>query len=265
MIARLEIWKLLSYASSHEGVGWTVSAVVHTCGALAASAALIGSIPNRPPLLLGQTNEAHVRLQASFTEPSPPPRKAMTEKPLVLVVPKQARPADRVRLQADVAALRPVAIIERSLAPPPMPELHRQDQGPESTDLSRTEAAPLPRVARQPRAIHLDEAHASAVTSSPEHVAVGDGGRTPPQLLSNRPPEYPEEALRNRQQGIVILRVSITATGDVLELKVLSSSGHAILDTAATEAVGAWRFVPAQHDGQPVPATVRLPVRFVLQ
>lgn len=61
-----------------------------------------------------------------------------------------------------------------------------------------------------------------------------------------------------------MLRISITAGGVVSHIEVAETSGYAILDEAASEAVGRWRFAPARRNGEAVAWTARLPVRFRL-
>ena len=77
-------------------------------------------------------------------------------------------------------------------------------------------------------------------------------------------PTYPVRAVVERLEGTVVLRVHVTSEGRVSAVEVFSSSGHAVLDAAAVRAVRNWQFTPAHRAGHPVSATVRLPVRFVL-
>jgi protein TonB len=83
--------------------------------------------------------------------------------------------------------------------------------------------------------------------------------------LGNPKPDYPLEARRRRWQGDVVLRVSVSPAGRPEAIEMLSSSGHAVLDAAATTAVSSWRFDPATRGGAPVRAPVDVPIRFRLQ
>ncbi len=65
--------------------------------------------------------------------------------------------------------------------------------------------------------------------------------------------------------GRVMLRVSVSADGTPLEVDVLSTSGHSILDSAALSAVRQWRFSPAMRTGKPVAAIAEVPIRFRLE
>jgi protein TonB len=86
-----------------------------------------------------------------------------------------------------------------------------------------------------------------------------------PDELHNEPPEYPEESRAAREQGVVILQVEVTATGEPASLSILKSSGYFRLDQAARRAVQRWKFHPAMTAGIPVSSEADVPVRFKLQ
>ena len=77
-------------------------------------------------------------------------------------------------------------------------------------------------------------------------------------------PEYPLAARRRRMEGSVLLLVGVGENGDPARVRVRESSGSALLDTAAVEAVRRWQFEPAQIDGGPVASELEVPVRFQL-
>jgi periplasmic protein TonB len=66
-------------------------------------------------------------------------------------------------------------------------------------------------------------------------------------------PKYPEEAARLGEQGTTELNLNIAVSGDVLDAKLISSSGSPRLDDAImTHAVRHWRFTPCMDHGQAV-------------
>ena len=75
--------------------------------------------------------------------------------------------------------------------------------------------------------------------------------------------KYPAQALRANVGGEVLVQFIITTEGKVEELKVISSV-HPSLSSEALRVVklsnGGW--IPATHNGQPVPYTYVHPVRF---
>jgi len=85
------------------------------------------------------------------------------------------------------------------------------------------------------------------------------------QYRSAPPPAYPVPALRNHEQGTVLLRVEVDPSGQPVNVSIERSSGSRSLDQAARQQVlRHWRFVPAQRDGTAVPAIGLVPVQFSL-
>lgn len=82
--------------------------------------------------------------------------------------------------------------------------------------------------------------------------------------LDNPAPRYPPLSRRQREQGVVWLRVYVLANGlpNTIELK--QSSGSKRLDEAALDVVKRWRFVPAKRADQPVASWVVVPISFSL-
>lgn len=83
--------------------------------------------------------------------------------------------------------------------------------------------------------------------------------------LRNPPPRYPPAARRNGDEGKVTLKVLVSPAGVPVRVEVDQSSGSSPLDSAALDAVRAWRFVPARRGVQNVEAWVRVPVVFRLE
>src|SRR5690606_32339234 len=76
---------------------------------------------------------------------------------------------------------------------------------------------------------------------------------SPPELLEQVEPEYPQEELAEAREVSVVLRLSIDAQGNVVDAEVLESAGPAF-DEAALAAARKFRFVPAKRHGTPIPA-----------
>jgi protein TonB len=99
---------------------------------------------------------------------------------------------------------------------------------------------------------------AATVPLAPGDVPVPIPGQTPA-------PEYPSAAMRNGDQGTVMVRVDVGADGIPTSVEVAERSGSRDLDRAALTAVRQWRFQPAQRDGQPVPGAVTVPIDFKMR
>lgn len=87
----------------------------------------------------------------------------------------------------------------------------------------------------------------------------------PARALAGNPlPAYPEAAREDGLEGKVRLVVDVDAQGRVTDVRWAQRSGVMLLDVAARDAVRQWRFEPARHDGQAVPATVAVTLQFRL-
>jgi TonB family protein len=75
---------------------------------------------------------------------------------------------------------------------------------------------------------------------------------------------YPRVALRNRQQGTVVVRLLVLPSGEVGDVSVVKSSGYPQLDAAALVETGNWRYLPAVRDGEAVSAEIDVAIRFRL-
>jgi len=85
------------------------------------------------------------------------------------------------------------------------------------------------------------------------------------EYLYNPPPDYPPRARRLGLEGEVLVRTRVLPNGECGELVLGQSSGHALLDQAAMEAVRTWRFRPARRGDEEIVSWVEIPVRFRLQ
>ncbi len=65
-------------------------------------------------------------------------------------------------------------------------------------------------------------------------------------------PTYPPAAKSVRASGVVKVEVTVDENGEVAEIG--KASGHAMLQSAAKDAIRKWRFKPFTRDGQPVKA-----------
>jgi len=77
-------------------------------------------------------------------------------------------------------------------------------------------------------------------------------------------PPYPALSRELGEEGVVLLRISVGAGGEFEQVQLLRSSGFIRLDRAARDGVRSWRFDAAWQAGQPVAASIDIPVRFRL-
>jgi protein TonB len=81
-------------------------------------------------------------------------------------------------------------------------------------------------------------------------------------LIKKAAPSYPANALRMRIEGPVQLLATISKTGDISAVKVLS--GDPNLVRAAVDAVKQWKYKPYLLDGSPVEMQTQITVSFKL-
>ncbi|ATE71321.1 energy transducer TonB [Lysobacter capsici] len=86
------------------------------------------------------------------------------------------------------------------------------------------------------------------------------------QALSSPPPTYPPQAVRENLTGVVELEILVGIDGKPIDVTVVRSSGHRLLDQAAIRVVKSrWKFQAAMSNGQPVQARGRVPIEFKLE
>jgi protein TonB len=101
----------------------------------------------------------------------------------------------------------------------------------------------------------FDPSHGAKVVPAVSAISAGvaDG-----MLVHKTAPVYPEIAKSAHVSGTVVLSASITRSGDLINIRVVS--GPAMLRNAAMEAVKSWRYRPYLLNNQPVEVetTIRL-------
>jgi protein TonB len=96
-------------------------------------------------------------------------------------------------------------------------------------------------------------------------VQPGTPGLVDPELVELRRVRYPPLAKMRKIEGIVVLRVLVSETGDVLEVNLLRGVTPDVgIDQAAIEAVRGGSFRPATKDGVAVKAYKNVTVPFRL-
>ena len=81
-------------------------------------------------------------------------------------------------------------------------------------------------------------------------------------LIKKVQPSYPRNALALRIEGPVELMETISKTGDITHIKILS--GDPQLTRAAAEAVKQWKYKPYLLNGEPVEIQTQVTINFKL-
>lgn len=218
-------------------MGWGGSLMVH-----GVAIAACGLLMVRPPETGIDQAPVAAEIQLMETPAAPesedlPPREMIAEADPV--PPAQAA-------EAPLAATVPPAPVE-SL---PDSQLQPLPAAPSSPVKKESSAAPSKRL--------------SSKTPSLPSAASRGAREALPDYLRNPPPAYPESSRLAREEGVVILDVTVAPSGKPTEVLLGRSSRHKALDQAAITAVRGWKFRPAMANGIPVSSRVAVPVRFEL-
>ncbi len=145
-----------------------------------------------------------------------------------------------------------------------------QSSDPNSSPLPMASSAPEPVAPSIPVAEAVEPPSTPDPTpplptpkATPEDTRPDVMARPLPENL--REPQYPERARRMNQEGSTLLKARVDQDGQVVQVQIVASSGHPVLDEAAQQAVQTWRFAPAQKNGEAIPSWVTVPINFSLQ
>jgi protein TonB len=107
----------------------------------------------------------------------------------------------------------------------------------------------------------FDAPKTTVKAAAPKKINIS-GGVAAGNLIQKTQPVYPPIAKAARVQGTVVLQATISKTGTIEGLRVVS--GPAMLQQAAQDAVRSWRYRPYLLDGDPVEVETTVTVIFTL-
>lgn len=183
-------------------------------------------------------------------------------------------------------AAPPTPVVEPPAPPPPEPVRKVEPPKPVKTTprppkpLAPAKPPPEPVIAESATALSSDTPVAAPVEAPPPAaptaapVAESAASAAPAPVtaarfdadyLNNPAPAYPPLSRRMREEGKVMLRVTVTPDGLPGRVEVARSSGSERLDQAASNAVRQWRFVAARQGDRAVEASVLVPIIFKLE
>ncbi len=181
---------------------------------------LAARLPEGPARIETPVEELEMTVQ--FLEPSPPPPEAPP--------PELLRREPRRVPRPDPTPEEPEPVV---VPPPPAPR-----------PPSALSPLPAPLAAPAPASLPVP---APPEPASPEpgpiRVSLGQG----PGIVKKVEPLYPPAARAARQEGTVVLDVLISRAGTVTGVTLVRSA-RPMLDKAAMEALGQWRFSPGERD-----------------
>jgi periplasmic protein TonB len=135
--------------------------------------------------------------------------------------------------------------------------------GPGPAPHARVPPTPAPEARATPNAGKPVAMSAQAVAvKKTTHLASRALSRTPPLLLRDVRPAYPEAARRAHRQGWVDVSYTVDRRGRVVDARVVDAHPTHMFDVAALSAVRHWEFKPARVDGHPVAQKVSSRIQF---
>lgn len=213
-------------------------------------------------VLLITTDEAQV-----FAMPAGNPNPSVSIN--LVAMPKPSAPAEPVTSQ-------------------PVPPEEQVKPAPAKPKIEKTKPTPKPKVVKKPvPAAQAKQAPASKTNTEKLETSVNEPQNEPTQakpttasqgvssqpILVDKPafvttpvqPRYPRIAQKRGIEGTVMYEIWLDEQGNQIKQQLLTSSGTAILDQSALEAIKQWKFSPRILDGVPVAHRVHIPVRFKLE
>lgn len=197
---------------------------------------------------------------------------------LVHVAGSGVQPAEIPQPRVVQARLIPATVASAPQpVPPPSQQSPRAKPSPQVSPVTAPVAVPVSRpsavahLAVQPAAVPATLPAPPAGVAKVEAAipAIPQAIVTPPRhdaaYLHNPQPEYPLLARRRREEGLVRLRVRVSAEGRAELVEVADSSGSPRLDQAAQQAVRLWRFEPARSGDNNIADWVEVPIGFKLE
>ncbi len=178
--------------------------------------------------------------------------------PEPVVEPPPVKP--KPKPEPKIVEKAPVKVAKKAVEPPaPKPK-------PQPKPTPKPEPKPVEKAPVQPTPAPPPAAASSATQASQQSgvseipVVTKPMFRKPPT-----PAEYPRQARRRNQEGTVLVEALVDERGDVVQVKVIKSSGFALLDQSAIKAVQSWAFQPSRIGGKATQSRVQVPVLFELR
>jgi protein TonB len=174
-----------------------------------------------------------------------------------LPTPPPQLPVQKIKPLA--VAAKPVVQIAKRIETPPQPIVDESFPSQSEPEISESR----PAASAIPANVEIENSPPSLpetpAASPPLVVASAE-----PDYRKNPPPDYPSLARRKKQEGLVILIVTVNTNGVPLKVEIKQGSGFSLLDNAAFDAVSRWQFEPAKVNQNPIVSVVEIPISFRL-
>lgn len=226
-------------------LSWAIGATLVVHGGLAAFVATLPREADAPPPTVITVRE----VTREAPPPPPPPPPAVAAAPVPAAAPPKPKPAaPKVK---PAAPPPPTSAPAAAPAPTNLGLTMSNSGGGDGPAVAAPAEAPAPK-AEAPVAKTLAAAPAASGCSDPI---------VKPTPISVVQPAFTQDAKDAGITGKVRVEITISATGDVTNARVIAGLGYG-LDEAALEAARAATFSPATQCGEPVATTFTIGMRF---
>jgi len=200
-------------------------------------------------------------------EPTPPQEAAAEPEPVKETPPEQV--AEAPPPPEPIPELKPEEtppVDESPLAPEPevtLPKEVKTETVPEEKPVERPEPKKAePDKTPKEKAEKAKEPKAAQKSDSAQQkqAAASAKGKFDPNPIYRAKPAYPAGARSSKIEGYVVVRYSVSASGAVTSVSVVSASPPGIFNSATMAAVRQWRFKPSPQGGSRS-TTVRFKLR----
>lgn len=198
-----------------------------------------------PPSPVEEAKEMPPEVPAVET---PPPEKVLEEPPPATPVAEPA-PQPVTEPPVEEAPLAPNPEVTLPKEAPAEPEKPKPEAREEKAKEKPVEKAPAEKPAPKTESRQQQKAAASAK------------GRFDPNPIYRAKPAYPASARASKIEGYVVVRYSVSASGSVSNVRVVSANPPGIFNSATIAAVQQWRFKPSPQGAQGRQTTVRFKLR----
>lgn len=224
------------FAAAIIGAAWNVVFPTHTPNLTAAYS--LTALPDPPP-------------------PPPPPPKPAEAAP----APKLAAVAPPPPPAAQLLELAPRTIPDLVphidlTPPPPPPPAHVESAGVIG---GSAEGTPDGKLGGQIGG-HGKGLAGSLVFPDDGRVYVERDAKLPLVPIDQKPPTYPEDAIKDHKEDSVLVRYVIGTDGKIKEMTILDHAKNPEFDQSALDAIGKWRFRPMMKNGKAVEVVHELTV-----
>ena len=221
--------------------------------------------PTAPPIRLSLSYRSPEPAPAApppvvESPPKAPPSPKEVEEPKKTPVPEKKQPLPKKSPSRELHKEAPPREMREDIEPPETVSLPEEEI--RETPAKGAPASPIPQLSRRP------SPHDGAPSFPAHPRSVGEAPpsrQAVPLYLENPPPRYPAAARLRGYEGSVRVEVLVDREGKVRDLRLVESSGHAMLDRAALGAVKGWKFEPARRGEEKVEMWVTVPVTFRLR